>query len=92
MKRIIVIVLCIGAVASCGVTIAPAERPFDSVPTPQFVAETFWYLNNNALPKARMLRKAARFCDQPSSDLVSSGPYGLHGSWFLNFSCVGSVE
>ncbi len=75
-------------VSGC-VTVEPNPKSNELLPEPQFVAKTFWYSNKNAAPEAWMLRAAARSCGTSEGEnLQRIGPYGLAGSWFLEFSCA----
>lgn len=85
--------------AGCGaVTITPIStrlaRP--SLPRPQFTAETFWLSNNTSAPKRWMLSAAARQCgsdvETAETDLPFLGPYGLAGTWLLDFACPQAVH
>ena len=83
--------------AGCSaVEISPKEHPRSELPEPQFTATTFWYSNNKSVPKRRLLRAAEKKCRVPSqlpeSPLQSQGPYGIHGSWFLDFSCSRNLQ
>ncbi len=73
------------------VTITPSRMPKPELPVPQFTAVTSWYSNDTSVPKRRMLRAAAKQCgleeQAPESVLPFRGPYGVHGTWFLDFAC-----
>ncbi|MBU3029563.1 hypothetical protein [Paracoccus marinaquae] len=85
-------VLALAALAGCGVQIARIEdgnsrreKGFE------FVATTFNYSNNDALPANRMLRAAAKYCrlSHPNAreTIPNSGAYGVHGTWMMDFAC-----
>ncbi|MEH6829970.1 hypothetical protein [Sulfitobacter sp.] len=90
--RALIAAVCICSITSCGVTISAPSKPSAKLPMPQFVAQTFWYSNDNAVPQARMLRAAGRHCGKSPYDIQHVGPFGLAGGWFLNFSCASTAE
>lgn len=57
----------------------------------QLVARTSWLSNDPTLPMDWMMRAAAKTCRLPNDTarevIPNSGPYGIHGSWFLDFAC-----
>ena len=75
------------AFAGCGISVAPMPQVNAQASPYQYKATTFWYSNNTAVPLARALRKAALVCDQPKEDISHRGPYGLGGTYFVDFSC-----
>ena len=88
------IALLLGGCAA--VEITPREHPRPELPEPQFTATTFWYSNDTSVPERRLLRAAEEKCradpQLPQAALRSQGPYGLHGRWFLDFSCKRSTQ
>ncbi|MCJ1902441.1 hypothetical protein EQ718_08745 [Paracoccus versutus] len=80
------------ALAGCGVQI---ERIADGNSRREkgyeFVATTFDYSNNDAVPANRMLQAAARHCRLPHHNaretIPHTGAYGLHGAWMMDFAC-----
>lgn len=96
MVRITTVVIVLLLAGCAAVEISPKEYPRSDLPEPQFTAKTFWYSNNTSVPKRRLLRAAEERCrvlsQVPDSTLLSRGPYGLGGSWFLDFSCSRAVQ
>ena len=83
--------------AGCaGVEIRPTAHPRADLPEPQFTAATVWLSNDSRIPKARMLRAAVRACagaERQDVALPVGEPYGVHGTWFLDFACrAGSLK
>ncbi len=75
----------------CGVQISEKTNPSPRFPEAQYTATTFWYSNNKAEPRRKMLRAAARTChlskDAAETPLLWQEPYGLAGTWWLDFAC-----
>ncbi len=90
MPRMILAALAV-FVGACDVQISPRTQPLPSFPEAQYTANTFWYSNDRTVPKKRMLRAAAKACQVPKGSverlLIWQEPYGLHGSWWLDFAC-----
>ncbi|MDP0930191.1 hypothetical protein Q0601_23715 [Paracoccus onubensis] len=62
-----------------------------SDPEYRYTARTFFYSNNMETPRKRMLKAATKFCQVPlgasETQMNWRGPYGIHGTWMLDFSC-----
>ncbi len=79
--------------AGCGaVDIEPRALPRPDLPQPQFTAITFWPSNDPSKPTELLADAAVRACrqsaDPMSSALFSPAPYGVHGTWMLDFACA----
>ena len=80
------------ALVGCGATVQPIEEGNPRRDGGyQLVAQTFWFSNNPSLPMRWMIRAAAKTCRLPNDTarevIPHSGPYGIHGSWNLDFAC-----